>query len=135
MISDYAEAIIMDGICRATSNTWPAALYLALFTTPIRKQDDIGTPTEVSGGAYARQAVTFAAWTKNASKNSAAVTFPAPTADWGTVVAIALTDASSSGHIWSSTPVCPIVLKNGDGAFSLAVGSIKAALSTLQSGC
>lgn len=68
--------------------------YLALFTTA---PSEAGGGTEVSGGAYARQAVTFGNPSSGTMKNSAEIVFPTATASWGTVQAWALFDAATSG--------------------------------------
>jgi hypothetical protein len=43
------------------------------------------TGTEVSGGSYARTAVTFGAPSDGVTTNSAAVEFPQATGSWGSV--------------------------------------------------
>jgi hypothetical protein len=76
-------------------------VYLALFTVA---PDDAGAGgTEVTGGGYARQAMPFAnaAATDgsgiSSKANSAAITFPAATAAWGTLVAFGIMDAATGG--------------------------------------
>jgi hypothetical protein len=70
-------------------------VYFALYVG-----DPFSGGTEVSGGAYARQAVTFSAPdVTHTLKNSALVTFPTATASWGTVTHGALADASSGGNL------------------------------------
>lgn len=75
---------------RATAYAAPASVYVGLFTTA---PTDAGTGgTEVSGGAYARQAIAAgtggaAAWnapsgTPRQISNVNTITFPTPTADW-----------------------------------------------------
>jgi hypothetical protein len=51
----------------------------------------------VSGGAYARQAITFGSPSSGTLKNSAEIIFPTATASWGTVKAWAIFDAATSG--------------------------------------
>src|SRR5215472_712574 len=82
-----------------TAPTPPATYYVALFTVAPNKD---GGGVEVSGGSYARVAVTNnpANWPNavNGSKSNAnAIVFPQASADWGTIVAVALMSASSSG--------------------------------------
>lgn len=57
--SNYLEDAIIDHVFRNTALTSPTTVYVALFTAV--SDAEAGTGTEVSGGAYARQAVTFAA--------------------------------------------------------------------------
>ena len=59
---------------------------------------DSGGGTEVSGGAYARQSVTFTVSGDTAS-NNAAIEFPTATANYGTVTHVGVFDASSSGNL------------------------------------
>lgn len=73
-----------------------AGTYLALFTAMPGKG---GGGTEVAGGGYARQAVTWASAADGVKRPSATVAFPEASASWGTVVGWALMDASSGGNM------------------------------------
>ena len=53
--TDFLENKIIDHMLRNQAYTPPTTVYVALFTTATT---DAGGGTEVSGGAYARQAVT-----------------------------------------------------------------------------
>ena len=57
-ISNYLEAAIINATLRNTTYTSPATVYVSLWTTD---PTDAGSGTEVSGGSYARTAVTFGA--------------------------------------------------------------------------
>jgi len=92
--SNYLETEILDHVFGGNAYTAPATLYLALFTTD---NTDTGGGTEVSGGAYARQTVAFTV-SGNTASNSADVEFPTATANYGTVVAVAVMDASTGGN-------------------------------------
>ena len=86
--------------------------YLALFTTA---PGETGGGTEVSGGAYARQQVTFGTPSSGTMKNSAAIEFPTATASWGTAVAWGLYDALSGGNLmWYGDISTPKELLAGD---------------------
>lgn len=83
-------------------------MYVGLYTvTP----NDAGTGgTEVSGGSYARQAITsgtgtWAAPAGSGTSNSADVVFPAATADWGTIKSAALHSAATAGTILYVLPM------------------------------
>ncbi len=112
-MSDYLENKLVDHIFRAQSFSAPATLYVALVTAA---PSDSGGGTEVSGGSYARVAVTssLANWagtqsagstvassgTGGQTSNNAAITFPAPSgANWGTVTHFGIFDAASSGNL------------------------------------
>jgi len=92
--SNYLETEILDHVFGGNAYTAPSTLYLALFTTD---NTDSGGGTEVSGGAYARQSVAFTV-SGNTASNSADVEFPTATANYGTVVAVAVMDASTGGN-------------------------------------
>lgn len=95
-LSDYLENKLLDHVLRNVAYTSPTTIYVALFTSA---PSDAGGGTEVSGGGYARQAVTFSAASGGATSNSADVTFPTATANWGTITHIGLFDASTGGNL------------------------------------
>ena len=99
--SNFFEDKIIDHMLRAVAFTPPATLYLALYTTA---PTDAGGGTEVSGGAYARQSFTLTVASGGASSNSADITFPTATANWGTVVACAIWDNAATPNMlmWSN---------------------------------
>lgn len=98
--SDHAENLVLDWLLTAGSATRPTAWYVALYTAA---PSDAGGGTEVSGGAYARQAVTFSITTDTAS-NAADIEWDTATGGWGTVTHAAVFDASTSGNMlaWSA---------------------------------
>ena len=93
--SNYLETKVLEHVFGGTAYTPASTLYLTLYTAD---PSDTGGGTEVSGGGYARQSVTFTVSGNNAS-NSAAVEYPTATASYGTVVAVGVFDASSSGNL------------------------------------
>lgn len=106
--SDYLEAKVLDHVLGGGDYTRPGTVYVALFTaTPA----DAGGGTEVSGGSYARAAVTnnatnfpAASGTVTTKSNGTAITFPKATAAWGTVTAFGIFDAATAGNLlyWGS---------------------------------
>lgn len=94
--SDFTELKILEHTLGITPYTAPSTVYLALFTTD---PTDAGTGTEVSGGSYARQAISWNTPASGAVTNSADVTFPQATADYGTVSHIGIYDASGAGNL------------------------------------
>lgn len=138
-LSDYAENKIIDWLLRGQAYTPPATVYVALLTA---STNDAGSPfTEVSGGSYARVAVTsnttnwsgtqgagtttVSSGTGGAISNNAAITFPAPTANWGTVVHAALMDASTGGNIIADGALgTSKTVNNGDPAPAFAAGQL-----------
>jgi hypothetical protein len=99
-ISNYLSAALLNEVLRNTAWTGPATVYLALYTSDPTAAD---TGTEVSGGAYARQAIAFAAPTLVAGAqtvvNSVEVAFPVATADWGLVTHVGLRTAATGGNL------------------------------------
>ena len=98
--SDYLENKVLDYVLSGGTFSQPGTKYLALYTTA---PTDAGGGTELSGSGYARQSCAFTT-TSSASTNSAAVEWPTATGDWGTIVAVAIFDAASSGNFlaWSN---------------------------------
>lgn len=96
--SDYLEDKVLKHVFTNTAYTAPTTLYVALFTVA---PSDSGGGTEVSGTAYARQAMTFTVSGTNPTQavNNAAVEFPTAGSAWGTIVAAAVFDASSAGNM------------------------------------
>ena len=81
-MSNYLENALINATLRNTSYTSPTTTYLALYTSD---PTDADTGTEITGGSYVRQAITFGAPSNGTSTNSAAVEFPQATADWGII--------------------------------------------------
>jgi hypothetical protein len=96
--SDYLEDKVLDHVFGGTAYTAPTTLYVALYTVA---PTDTGGGTEVTGGSYARQtgAFTVSGTNPTTASNSAAIEYPTATANYGTVVAVGILDASSSGNL------------------------------------
>ena len=117
--SDFLELELLDHVFGAAAYTAPVTLYIALFTAA---PTDAGGGTEVTGGSYARVAVTnnatnFPAASAGAKSNGTEIAFTAATADWGTVVALGIFDAASAGNLlaWADLAANKVV-NNGDTA-------------------
>jgi hypothetical protein len=92
--SDYLENKLIDHSLGTTSFTMPATVYAALYTVA---PSDSTAGTEVTGGSYARQTITFGAASSGSASNSANVDFTnMPTC---TVVAVAILDNLTSGNL------------------------------------
>jgi cyclopropane fatty-acyl-phospholipid synthase-like methyltransferase len=96
--SDYLEDKVLDHVFGGSAYTAPSTLYVALYTVA---PTDTGGGTEVSGGAYARQTATFSVsgTDPTTASNTAAIEYPTATADYGTVVAVGVFDALTSGNL------------------------------------
>lgn len=91
-------------------------VYLALYTSNPTGAD---TGTEVSGGGYARQLITFSAPVaeggKQTIKNTTEIQFPVASANWGTVTHIGLRTAATAGDLIASAAlVAPRTILEGD---------------------
>jgi len=92
--SNTYETNVLTWTFTSDSVTRPTAWYLGLFTVA---PGEGGGGTEVSGGAYAREAVTFSV-SGDTATNTAALEFAVATADWGTITHVAVFDASTGGN-------------------------------------
>lgn len=128
-MSDYLEGEIRKHIFRTGSFTKPTTLAVGLFTAA---PSDSGGGTEVSGGSYARVSVnpldanwTAASSTDGVTTNAAAITFPAPTANWGTVTHFGIFDATTTGNLlFHGALTASRVISNGDAAPQFAAGAL-----------
>lgn len=117
--SDYLENKVLDGVLGGPALSLAATVYVALFTVA---PSDAGGGTEVTGGSYARVAVTnnatnFPAAAGGSKSNGTEITFVEATASWGTIVASAVFDAASGGNmLLHGTVTTPKAIESGDTA-------------------
>ena len=127
-MSNYLENALLNGTLNATTYTAPTTVYVSLFTTD---PTDAGSGTEVSGGSYARTAVTFAtaSGTSGLVATDADVTFPTCTSSWGTVGWIGIHDASTSGNLLYHTALdASKTIDTGD-IFKITTGNLTVTLA------
>jgi hypothetical protein len=125
-MSNYLENALINATIRGTNFTAPTTVYVALFTSD---PTDAGSGTEVSGGSYARTAVTFAAPSNGVSVSSADCTFPQCTLTWGTVGWIGIMDALTTGNLLYHTPLnTSKTIETGD-IFKIASGNLSVTLA------
>lgn len=107
--SNYLEDKVLNHVLKNTAYTPPATVYAALFTT---NPTDANTGTEVTGGSYARQAITFGTVASGSVSNSAAITFSSVPA--ATITHIGVYDASSAGNLlYHAALVSQIITTSG----------------------
>lgn len=98
--SDYLEDKVLKHVFTNTAYTAPSTLYVGLFTAA---PTDAGGGTEVStsGTNYARQSMAFTVSGSSPTQaaNSSAVEWGTAASSWGTIVAAAVFDASTSGNM------------------------------------
>jgi len=131
--SNYLENKVLDHVLTATSYSAPSVRYLGLFKNVSGNAAanlEAGTITdEVSGGSYARKAVTFAAASSGTSATNATVTFDTATADWGSITHVAVMDALTSGNVlFYGAVTTPKTIENGD-TFQVSSGNLTISLA------
>lgn len=92
--SNTYETNVLTWTFTGDAVTRPTAWYIGLFTSD---PGEASGGTEVSGGSYVREAVTFTV-SGDTATNSAAVEWPVATASWGTITHVAVYDALSGGN-------------------------------------
>ena len=143
-MSDYLENKLVDHLFRGVNFTAPAQLHVALYTVA---PSDSGGGTEVSGGSYARAALAPSTtnWsatnsvgstanpssgTGGATSNNGAITFPAPTGNWGSCTHFGIFDASTGGNLlFHGALTTAKTVNNGDAAPSFAISSLVVTLA------
>ena len=125
-MSNHLENALINATLRNTAYTSPSVIYVGLYTSD---PTDANTGTEVSGGSYARTAVTFGAPTNGASTNNAAVEFPQATASWGTVGWIGILDSASGGNLMYHTALDVSKAINTGDIFKISSGNLSVTLA------
>lgn len=135
-LSDYLENKILDHILRGTPYTAPANVYVGLLTAA---PSDAGGGTEVAGSNYARVQITSgtSAWnntqgnttgasagTDGTIENAAAVTFPTPSASWGTVTHFGVFDAATGGNLLFYAALTASKVINSGDSVSFPIGAL-----------
>ena len=125
-MSNFLENALINATLRNTTYTSVATVYVSLWTSD---PTDAGSGTEVSGGSYARTAVTFGAPSNGVTTNNADVTFPTATASWGTVGWIGINDASTSGNLLYHTALDTAKAIDSGDIFKIASGNLSVTLA------
>ena len=113
VLENFAENKIVDALLRGQTLGAPATGYIGLHTTTCTEGS---AETEVTGGSYARVAVTagLTQWagtqsagstvassgTNGTTSNNATISFPQSTAAWGNLQSVGYYDASTAGNQW-----------------------------------
>jgi hypothetical protein len=125
-MSNYLENALINVTLRATSYTAPTTVYVSLWTS---NPNDDASGTEVTGGSYARTAVTFAAPSDGVTTNNADVTFPTATASWGTVGWIGINDSTSGPNLLYHTPLDTSKTIDSGDIFKISTGNLSVTLA------
>src|SRR5512146_3094993 len=119
--SDAWENLLLDYLMAGTPINLPGTIWIGLWTAALSDTSTAATAGEVSGGGYARYAVTRNNANWNAASggtldNKVAYSFGTASADWGTVTHMALCGTpSGAGTIfyWADLTAQKII-QNGD---------------------
>ncbi|RPH52608.1 MAG: hypothetical protein EHM91_00075 [Planctomycetota bacterium] len=140
--TNYLENHWIDHQFRSAPYAKPTAAWVALYTAA---PSDPGGGTEVTGGGYARVNLPpldtnwtatqggvagASSGTSGTTTNAVIVTFPVPSADWGTVTAVAIYDAPTGGNplVWAPLTT-PRDIKAGDPAPRFQPGTLAIAVA------
>jgi len=130
--SDFLEAAILNHFFRNTDiGAPPANVYIALYTTAT---DDASGGTEVTGGSYARAAVsTTGGWSApgvaGLTDNVADIVFATASANWGTITHVAVYDAVTGGNrLFHGALTASKVVNSGD-IFKFLAGALDITLA------
>ena len=142
-LTNYIENQLIDFLFRGQPLAAPANVWVALFTVA---PSPAGGGTEVSGGGYARVEVpcSLAAWAgtqapgsttasigfNGTTSNNADLTFPVPTALWGTVVAVGVFDAATAGNMLFQGPLAAPLTVNTGNVLRFPAGSLTIQIDT-----
>lgn len=140
--TDLLENRIIDHVFRGRAFAMPTQVWMGLFTAA---PSDAGGGTEVTGGSYARATAGLnsdTSWkatqggtpaaassgTGGQTSNPAALTFPAPTANWGVITHLGIFDAATVGNLLYWAPLTASkTVNNLDPAPSFPIDAITVA--------
>lgn len=124
--SDYLEQAILEHIFGISTYSPPATLYIGLYTS---NPTDAGGGTEVSGGSYARVAVTNddTKWNRTDSvvSNVDPIDFAQATALWGTITSVGVFDSSTGGNLLFWAPLTASRTVNNGDQVGFAIGQLQ----------
>lgn len=128
--SSFLEVALLQHVLGKVAYTAPVTLYVALSLSPFDTSADGTAMDEVTGGAYARIALTNnttnfpapAGSNPAVSSNGVDIAFADATADWGTVLSAYVLDAATNGNaLYGGDLASPIVVTTGP-SITIAAG-------------
>lgn len=125
--TDYLEDKLLNHVFKNTAYTSPATTYLALFTADPGEANTTAA-NEVSGGSYARQAITWGTVSSGSLSSGADINFTNMPAV--TVTHVAIYDSSSGGTnmLWYGALSASKTVNLND-TFSILSGNLTVTLS------
>lgn len=127
-ISDFLANELLDHFLMTGDYAQPT-IYLALTTVTVTDSMTGTTITEPGSGAYARLAVpNWDASSAGATENTGIDAFTTATGSWGTILDVAIVDASSVGNLLAYSPIGTSVLVIADDIFRFLAGALDVTL-------
>lgn len=134
-LSDYLEGQIRAHQFRTATWAKPTVVAVSLHTADPTDVTATAAANELANsGSYARVALapldanwTAASATSGLTDNASAITFPAPTGNWGVCTHFALWDSATYGAgnlLCSAALTTPKTINSGDAAPSFAIGAL-----------
>ena len=126
-LTDLVNNKVLDCFFGGVAIVPPPTLYVGLSLTRAYKGGYVAEPAD---GSYARVAVPndltrFLAASAGAKSNAAAITFPAPSAAWGSVLSVFIADAAEGGNVLAMADLpAPRTIDGGDPAPTIAVDAL-----------
>jgi len=126
-LTNYTNNKILDMVFGASAYTPPSTLYIGLSTASAIKS---GSAVEPSGGGYARvplanNLTNFPAAVSGTKSNAVQLTFPTPTANWGTILSLFVADAPSGGNVLAMADLTvPTAIVSGSAPAMVAAGAL-----------
>lgn len=110
-------------LVESTLNLYTSGSYIALYTTNPTAAD---TGTEVSGGSYARKAVTFGSTSGGSRSNTVAVSFPG--LPGATITHYGIRSALTGGTLRAFGPISSTTVAIANDELVFPIGSIQVGL-------
>lgn len=128
-LTDLYENALLNHVFRNVAHTPAATVLVGLFTSAPNDAYTASVPTgtEVSGGSYARVAVTFGAASGGAISNSSTVTFPTSSAAWNSgsnITHFGVFEVTTGEMIGWSTITTPQAVGAANITLSFAAGEL-----------
>ncbi len=95
-MSDYLENKLINHVFRNETYAQAGTVYLALYEND---PTDADVGTEMVGGGYARQAISFTTPADGTSSNNADIIFPAAMGDYPEITHVGVRDQLTGGNL------------------------------------
>ncbi len=126
--TDYLNNKVLDLVLGGSSLLGPTTVYVGLSLGASNKAGSISEPSFSAGYsriAVANTLVNFPAASNGTKSNANPVSFPSPTASWGTIVSVFLADAMSGGNILAMADLSlPKSVSSGNGGPRIATNAM-----------